>query len=755
MSKRPAEGELLKCVIERITFKNDETGFGVVKVKRDLEDKSVQGEMGLQALVGVLPPGLCPGLNIVARGEWQTHPKFGRQFRAWSITETQPTSKEAIIKYLASGVIKGFGLALAERIVNRFGEQALQIIDNHPQRLLEVSGIGEKKLGEIKTAWEEKRNLREVLLFFQTHNIQLGLARRIYNTYQDRSIEIVKKNPYVLARDVWGIGFQTADRIAGQLGITSTSPHRIVAGILYTLRLATEEGNCFLPKHVLLAKTGSLLGIGDEKCIEDCLEQAKAEEGLIEESNGPENHRVYLKNLHVAETQLAEAIRARILPGCQPEKPISPFLVETACEAKFIPGDARNDLASQPKIITLSEEQKKAITLAAEKMFIVITGGPGCGKTTVLRTVARLYRQAGLDVKLAAPTGRAAQRLAEVCEISASTIHRLLKIDPIKRVFLHDEQTPLPLDALIVDECSMIDLPLAASLLRALPQGCRLVLVGDADQLPSVGPGLFLSDLLSVPEVPRVQLTTLFRRKDESLITQVAHDINSAIIPQIPEPDGNTKTDAYFLPAENIIDAANLVERLVVDQIPKKFGLKANDITVLTPMNQGELGVIALNQRIQARLVPLTDDLPRVKVGQLEFRLGDRVCQRVNNYTIHQAGVFNGDQGEIIGIDGEAENITVRLWDGREILYNPDVLDQLDLAYALTIHRAQGSEVPAIVLALHDSHNILLERQLIYTAVTRAKQLLIIVGTKRAIILATKRSRSKRRYTSLPQRIGH
>jgi len=683
---------------------------------------------------------------VVARGIWQTHPKFGKQFRARSLTETEPTGADAIEKYLGSGAVKGFGPVLAQRIVAAFGERSLEILDADPDRLLDVPGIGMRKLEEIKSAWVQKRNLREVLLFFQNHNISLSLAQRIYNQYGDRAIEIVQQNPYVLARDVWGIGFHTADQIASALGISGVSIERIIAGLLYVVKRASEDGHCYYPRENVLAKTQTLLQIEDTEAIETALDRAIISGELILDAE-----KVYLPSLRDTEINLARSIAGRLKGLENARSAIPEHLISAVLEGSTtVPSSS--DAFALPKQIQLSPQQREAIRNASDKSMLVITGGPGCGKTTVVRTITRLYRQAGFRVALAAPTGRAAQRLAEVCELKASTIHRLLKFDPVQRNFMHDKDNPLEIDALIVDESSMIDLPLAASLLEAVPPNAHLIIVGDADQLPSVGPGLFLADLLSIPEVPRVRLTVLFRRAEESLITKIAYDINSATVPEIPEPDGMTKADAYFLNVQEASEAAALVERLVVEQIPKRFSLKGSDITVLTPMNQGEIGVIGLNERLQAQLVPNIPGLPKLQMGNIEFRLGDRVLQRVNNYQLSETGVFNGDQGEVIGIDAEKRSLIVRLWDGREVTYPPETLHQLDLAYALTIHRSQGSEVPAIVLILHESHSILLERQLLYTAVTRAKKLLIIVGTRKALVLATKKSRSKRRFTSLVDR---
>ena len=732
--------KLLKGSVLRVTYRSDDTGFGVMRAEAsgtDLRDTSV-------TVVGVLPSTLNSGTNFIARGEWRTHPKFGRQFNARSITETAPTSKEAIVRYLGSGVIKGFGPKLAERVVQQFGEESISILDNEPERLLEVPGIGGKKLQELKAAWDEKKNLREVMLFFQNHGVSLALAQRIYRSYRERAIEVVKQNPYILSRDVWGIGFLTADKIAQAFGIEPTALVRIIAGLVHTLKRASDDGHCFLPREQLLAKAASLLEVGDESLVVDGLAMAALQGELVVDGES-----IYLPLILQAETELARSIKARI-ERLIPALDIGEPLIMDTIRGGITTGE---DDTGTVRIVHLSDQQQQTLRQAATRTLTVITGGPGCGKTTVVRAISRLFRRAGLQTKLAAPTGRAAQRLAEVCDMKASTIHRLLKYDPVNRSFLHDDRTPLPLDAIIIDESSMIDVQLAASLFRAIPVTARIVVVGDADQLPSVGPGLFLADLLQIETVPRIRLTQLFRRSAESSINGIAHDINAGVVPQIPEPDGKVKCDAYFLPVREPHEAAEMIERLVVDQIPRKFGFSGSQITVLTPMNQGEIGTISLNQRLQQRLIPADSGFPSVKTAAIEFRLGDRVCQRVNNYNLHANGVFNGDQGEVIGIDAEARKVIVKLWDQRQIEYPSEDLYQLDLAYALTIHRSQGSEVPVVVLLLHESHNILLERQLVYTAVTRAKKLLIVVGTKKALHMAVKRSRSRKRFTALAERV--
>lgn len=729
--------------VERISFQNKENGFTVLKASPDPDFKDANIVPGTNTtLVGIVPENISAGSHFIAYGEWQTHSSFGRQFRAHEIHEKKPQGKDAILKYLSSGAIKGIGETYAKRIVDKFGEATLDVLDKDIGQLKKVSGIGVKKLEEIKESWFEKRKAREIFIFFQEYDLSLNLAQKIYSYYGANCLQIVKKNPYLLARDITGIGFQTADRIGQKMGIAHCAKERIEAGLSYTLTRATDDGHCYLPKDNLFRSAERLLNVQDHELFEDALKAALESQHLIQKDQA-----IYLPTLFKAEELLASDIRERAANNYSAETLIAPEIVNNLAEATSLASE------HETRLIKLSDEQKHALLLAASKSMLIITGGPGCGKTTLVRTISQLFNRAGLSLKLAAPTGRAAQRLSEVCGADASTIHRLLKYDAYKREFKLNREEKLDADVVIIDEASMIDLPLAQSLFAALKSSTRIILVGDSDQLPSVGPGRVLWDFLNIEEIPKVCLSTLFRRKEQSLITHVAHQINRGIVPEIPTPDGITKADAYFLHAQNTLEAADLVERLVAEQIPKKFGFSDKDIAVLSPMNKGELGTVALNKRLQERLRPLNDKLPRVKLGEHEFRLGDRVCQRVNNYNLHENGVFNGDQGEIIAIDAENRTIWVKLWDGREIEYKSANLYEISLAYALTIHRSQGSEIPVVVLALHQSHNILLERQLIYTAITRAKKLLIIVGTKQAISMAVTRSHGKKRYTGLADSI--
>ena len=442
---------------------------------------------------------------------------------------------------------------------------------------------------------------------------------------------------------------------------------------------------------------------------------------------------------------LAKDISTRIANEKNLQPLISQQVIETICLEPIPTTDGA--------LSKLSQLQQQAIRLAATEHICVITGGPGCGKTTVLKAIAKLYRKSGLRLKLTAPTGRAAQRLAEVCDHSASTIHRLLKYDPTTQDFVHGRYAQLEVDAVIIDESSMIDLQLAESLFQAIPKKARIVIVGDSDQLPSVGPGTFLSDVLAVESTPQIKLNQIFRREEESIINYIAHKVNTGQAPYIHNLSAPYQGEAYFVEAESSEQAAQKIERLVTSFIPANFNFSSDQISVLTPMNQGELGVLALNQRLQSKLVPKMEGMPWLKVNNLEFRLGDKICQRVNNYNIHANGVFNGEQGTVVGLDPASQSLTAKLWDNREINYPKETLNQIDLAYATSIHRAQGTEVPVVVMALHETHFIMLERQLIYTGITRAKKLLILVGTRKALEIACKSSKSRKRFSALTDRI--
>ncbi len=725
----PTDEVVIRGTVQRVTFRNAENGYSVLQV-------SLPDQADPLTVVGNCLD-LSVGTNIVVRGTYKDHPKFGRQFTARSITETTPETTDGLIKYLGSGVVKGVGEKTAERIVAEFGTNTMEVIYRHPEKLEALEGIGKHKAKLITEAFAGQSEMREIMKFLIEHNISQNLATKIFEKYGSRSVEMLSKDPYLLSRTggLRGVGFMTADSIALNLGLSTDAPQRIKAGIFFALEKSVDEGHCFLNEATLAQRARHLLGVSDHVDLEPYLNEL-LDEGVIER----EDDAFFLKTLFRAE----EFVASFIAPRCQPfETPIIEDGIVNECLSA-----AENELG-----ITFSREQREAVSYATHYPLLLITGGPGCGKTTIIKGLSLLFKMASKRLVLAAPTGRAAQRMSQVCGMPASTIHRLLRFDPSNGSFIHGIQDPLPIDAIIVDESSMIDLLLAKDLFSAIPKNATLILVGDRDQLPSVGPGRVFADLLSLSEIKTVSLSRLFRRAEESAITSIAHSINSGIVPTIPEPDGITKSDAYFIKKNDPEEAAVTVEKLVFDQIPKKFGIPARDIIVLTPSNRGPLGVLALNKRLQARLNPPQDSESELEHGETIFRVGDRVCQRVNNYQIDATGVYNGDAGDVYGVDKKTRTVTVELWDGRLLKYDSGALFQISLAYATTVHRSQGSEIPCVVLVLHESHFTLLERQLIYTGVTRAKKLLVVVGSPRALQIASKKTTTTKRGTRLRDRI--
>jgi len=729
MNYDPTEEHIVRGTIQRITYHNPANGYSVLQLE--------VAEHGRRMTVVGYWPKPAAGAEIVARGVYKQHPRYGEQLSASSITETAPSSAEGIEKYLASGLIKGIGSKTARRLVKAFGAATFEVAHREPEKVAAL--VGKHKAGVLQKALAETQEVQEILRFLIEHNVSQALATKIHDRYGNRSIEIISRDPYLLARELHGVGFATADRIALNLGLKPDAPQRLKAGLYYALERAAEDGHCYLNKPQLMQKAAALLGLAAdfELGLESHLKEL-CQEGFLLDDNGA----VYLKHLHRAETFVADFISQRLDPRPQPE--IAVVITERAVK------QAEKELR-----VKFSAEQQEAVQAAARYRLLAITGGPGCGKTTVIKALAMMCRFAGRRLFLAAPTGRAAQRMAQVCQMEASTIHRLLRYDPMRKHFLFGVNQPLPADMVIIDESSMIDILLARDLFSAIPKEATLVLVGDKDQLPSVGPGRVFADIIAVQAVKTISLSKLFRRAEQSEITGIAHMINSGIVPQIPEPDGTTRADAYFIPRKDPAESAATIEKLVAEQLPKKFGFKPSEIMVLTPTNRGELGAEKLNRRLQNKLNPsgAVDPEQELKFGDLELRIKDRVCQRVNNYQIDEAGVFNGDIGEIYSIDRLSKSLVVDLWDGRLIKYSAADIPQLSLAYAITVHRAQGSESPCVVLGLHDSHYMLLERQLIYTAVTRAKKLLILVGSRRALMLAVKKTDTRRRCTLLKQRI--
>ena len=725
--------EVIRGEVERVRFKKAESDFVIFELKaKDTLSSTVVVGNGAD---------IAAGLEVIITGEFVTHPRFGAQFKARNISIVPPSSTDGITKYLASGVIPGIGPTLARRVAEHFGGETLNILERTPERIQEVSGIGSSKAHAIATYLEENKSLHEITRFLTEHHIQPGLANRIYKRYGNRSIERLKQNPYLLARDVVGVGFRTADSVALRLGIELESPERHRAGLLYSLERARDDGHCFLPREALFSSCESLLETHPSLVDHEQRLRELHEEKLV----STRDEHVYLTSLAHAEEYIATFAVERLTPRKK-------MLLDELEMEKTI-RRVEGDLA-----ITFSNEQRKAVHAALSYRLLLLTGGPGCGKTTVTRAIVEALAEAGCNIALTAPTGRAAQRMSQVCNLPAKTIHRLLRFDPFTRRFIHNESFPIEqdekqVDAIIVDESSMIDLLLAQSLFSAIPHNATIILVGDKDQLPSVGPGRVFGELLSITEIPTITLSQLYRREETSRINDIAYQINAGLDPQIPEPDGVTKSDAYFLERTDSEEAASTIERLFIEQIPKKFGIAPGDITVLTPSNRGPLGTIQLNERLQRAVLGQHDRAFTLTNSDISFYEGDRVCQRKNNYQIDEFGVFNGDTGTIVEIDDSGKELTVELWDGRLINYSENDIQQLTLAYALTVHRSQGSEIPCVVLALNESHYTLLERQLIYTAVTRAKKLLIVVGSRKSLSLASRRAQSKKRFSSLKERI--
>lgn len=729
-----AEEQVVRGEVTRVTFRNPGNGYSVIQLKIPSQSEQLT-VVGTFEEVGV-------GANVMVRGVFSEHKKYGRQLTARSISVTTPSTKEGIERYLSSGVIKGLGKKTAKRLVDEFGESTMDVLYQDPDRIANVSGIGRHRAQIIAESLADRKEVREIMRFLIEHNVSTNLSERIYDAYGSKAVETIRSDPYILARQMRGVGFATADAIALNLGLELHSPQRIKAGVYYVLEKAMDEGHCYLDEETLLYRARDLLELPDTDEALPHLEQLITEQFLIREEDA-----IYLKRLYEAEKFVAHFVVDRIPPLEIPR--VSDEGVESALS-----------LAEREAGIEFSAEQREAVRDATKYRLLLITGGPGCGKTTIIQALVKTFRQAGQNVALAAPTGRAAQRMSQVCGRPAQTIHRLLRYDPFKRGFFFNRSVPLEVegesvDVVIIDEASMIDLLLAKDLLEAIPDDATLILVGDKDQLPSVGPGRVFADLISQSELQTVSLSRLFRRDKASTINDIAHSMNAGIVPDIPEPDGETKVDAYFLPRKDPGEVIRTIQSLVANQIPTKFGLSSSDIAVLTPSNRGPLGTIRLNTELQEFLNPLSDPNEKnvLRFPDRELRVGDRVCQRVNNYQIDDLGVFNGDGGVVYSLDAKEKSVVVEMWDGRLISYSTSEISQLSLAYAVTVHRSQGTEIPCVLLVLHESHYSLLERQLIYTAITRAKQLLIVVGSHRALSMAVGRVSGKRRLSGLSARI--
>ncbi|WP_405204591.1 ATP-dependent RecD-like DNA helicase [[Kitasatospora] papulosa] len=728
---------VLEGVLERITYANEENGYTVARVDTG------RGAGDLLTVVGSLL-GAQPGESLRMEGRWASHPQFGKQFQVDNYTTVLPATIQGIRRYLGSGLIKGIGPVMADRITTHFGVDTLDIIEQHPKRLVEVPGLGPKRTKMIAAAWEEQKAIKEVMVFLQSVGVSTSIAVRIYKKYEDASISVVKNQPYRLAADVWGIGFLTADRIAQAVGIPHDSPERVKAGLQYALSQSTDQGHCFLPEERLIADGVKLLQV-DTGLVIDCLaELAQDPEGVVREKvPGPEDGQpvtaVYLVPFHRAEISLAAQVQ-RLLRT--PEDRMPGF--------QDVDWDKALGWLAGRTGATLAPEQEAAVRLALTRKVAVLTGGPGCGKSFTVRSVVELARARNARVVLAAPTGRAAKRLSELTGAEASTVHRLLELKPGGDA-AYDRERPLDADLVVVDEASMLDLLLANKLVKAVAPGAHLLLVGDVDQLPSVGAGEVLRDLLAEGgPVPAVRLTTIFRQAQKSGVVTNAHRINSGVPPLTQGLD-----DFFLFVEDETEDAGVLAVDVAARRIPAKFGLNPRrDVQVLAPMHRGPAGAGHLNGLLQQAITPGRPGLPEKRFGGRVFRVGDKVAQIRNNYDKGENGVFNGTVGVVTALDADEQRLTVLTDEEEEIAYDFDELDELAHAYAMTIHRSQGSEYPAVVIPVTTSAWMMLQRNLLYTAVTRAKKLVVLVGSRKAIGQAVRTVSAGRRCTALDFRLS-
>ncbi|MFI9353585.1 SF1B family DNA helicase RecD2 [Streptomyces lydicus] len=730
-------GAVVEGVLERITYANEESGYTVARVDTG------RGSGDLLTVVGALL-GAQPGESLRMEGRWGSHPQYGKQFHCDNYTTVLPATIQGIRRYLGSGLIKGIGPRIADRIVEHFGTDTLDVIEREPARLVEVPGLGPKRTKLIGAAWEEQKAIKEVMVFLQGVGVSTSIAVRIYKKYADASISVVRNQPYRLAADVWGIGFLTADRIAQAVGIPHDSPDRVKAGLQYALSQSTDQGHCFLPEEQLIADAVKLLQV-DTGLVIDCLGELAADpEGVVREKvpagqDGAPVTAVYLVPFHRAEISLAGRL-SRLL---RTEDDRMPAFRDVAWD-KALAWLARRTGAE------LAPEQREAVRLALTQKVAVLTGGPGCGKSFTVRSVVELARAKQAKVVLAAPTGRAAKRLSELTGAEASTVHRLLELKPGGDA-AYDADHPLDADLVVVDEASMLDLLLANKLVKAVPPGAHLLLVGDVDQLPSVGAGEVLRDLLAEPAtVPAVRLTRIFRQAQESGVVANAHRINSGVPPLT-----SGLADFFLFVEEDNEEAGRLAVDVAARRIPAKFGLDPRrDVQVLTPMHRGPAGAGALNGLLQQAVTPARPDLPERRFGGRVFRVGDKVTQIRNNYEKGRNGVFNGTVGVVTALDSDEQRLTVLTDEDEEVPYDFDELDELAHAYAVTIHRSQGSEYPAVVIPVTTSAWMMLQRNLLYTAVTRAKRLVVLVGSRKALGQAVRTVSAGRRCTALAHRLA-
>ena len=711
MNEHPAT--LLRCVVERITYQNPENGYSVLKVK-------VKGYNDLVTLVGNLLE-VPVGSVLLCRGEWKVDKRYGSQFVAATWEETMPATVYGIEKYLGSGLVKGIGPRFARAIVQRFGTETIDIIETEIERLYEVPNIGRKRVAKIRESWEKQKDIKNVMLFLQGYGVSTAYAAKIYREYGKESIDKVRENPYRLADDIWGIGFKTADGIAAKMGYEKEDPRRCRSGILYTLGQLSDEGHVYAGEEQLVKTAGQLLEAG-ETAIRDTLAGMLQAEDLILDKDA-----IYLPPFYHAECGTSRRLRD---------------LAESTGRSLFDGLFDPSSLTAETGI-EYDEVQLAAIRQAVTSKVMVLTGGPGTGKTTTTQGIIAALKKAGLRVLLAAPTGRAAKRMSEATGMEAKTIHRLLEYNP-QDGYKRNDENPLEGDALIVDECSMIDILLMNNLLKAVPVGMRLVFVGDIDQLPSVGAGNVLRDIIDSQRIPVVRLVRIFRQAQKSRIVMNAHTINQG---RFPDTSNGRDTDFFFMREDDPERAAETIVRLVKERLPRAYRESPDRIQVLTPMQRGVVGAANLNLLLQQALNPSGPSLGR---GGYTYRQGDRVMQLRNNYA---KDVFNGDLGYIREVDTEERTLKVD-FDGKWVEYDVTELDELTLAYATTIHKAQGSEYPIVVMPVLMTHFVMLQRNLIYTGITRAKKICVLIGAMKALAYAVRNMSVLKRNTSLRERLN-
>jgi exodeoxyribonuclease V alpha subunit len=736
-AKAGQEPELtLEGTIERVVFSGGDGAFTVARFK-------VQGRVDVVTVVGSLL-GVPAGASLRVQGRYETTARFGEQFRVARYTEVAPQTLDGIRRYLGSGLIKGIGPEFAGRIVERFGIETLEILDSDPARISEVAGIGPTRARSIREAWSAQREVRKVMVFLQGYGVSPAFAARIYKRYGASAIARVRENPYRLAFDVWGIGFLSADKLAAALGIEKESDVRVEAGVRHVIEDGATNGDVFVPRERLVRQAAALLEVA-EKLADGAVDRlARAGDVALDaEVNAgalDAGVAVYDADLHRAERAVAEGLR-KLMGG----------------RAAAIAIDVPKALAwyEQQAGLTLARQQAEAVALALTGKVAVVTGGPGVGKTTIVRGIVSILGKKGVRISLAAPTGRAAKRLADQAGAPASTLHRLLEWRPAEGAFARNATRPLECDLLVVDEASMLDVRLAADLLAALTPATRLVLVGDVDQLPSVGPGRILRDVIDSGAVPTVRLTEIFRQAATSLIVTNAHRIHDGELPELgaPPPGGDDRRDFFFLEEDDPLKAAALVRDLVTTRLPRRYGFSSHEIQVLAPMHRGELGAGNLNQLLQEAL---TAGAPGIQRGARQYRVGDKVMQVRNDY---DKEVWNGDIGVVVRAESQdgAGLVTVRFEDrdgDREVEYDSDELDELALAYAATVHKSQGSEYPAVIVPVHTQHFVMLQRNLLYTAVTRGKRLVVLVGSRKALGIAVRNADVALRCSGLAHRLA-